>query len=96
MAVFTLHVSGERKAGEYRHAATARAVAVELAAELSLPVEVCTTDAKGRRKVRTVIQPDGSAKPPSNVERDVREGCVRDEGRACFCTPCRAERKAAR
>jgi hypothetical protein len=85
----------ERQA-RYRHMATARRNAAELARAYGTPVEVVTFDREGRRKVRTIIHPDGRAAPPPQAVTDEREGCVRHEGRPCFCTPCRAERKAAR
>lgn len=72
----------------------ARLEAMLSAATLGCPVEVCTTIGK-RRQVRVVVLPDGSAKRPGHVEAEPREDCKRDSG-ACFCTPCRNERKAGR
>lgn len=95
--MFTLWVQDEQQRGPYNHMTTARKVAVSLAAELSEAVEVCTHDAKtGRRRIRTIIHPEGRAAPPPGMEQPEREGCVAHEGRACFCTPCRAARKARR
>lgn len=93
--MFTLWVNDEQHLPESRHMATARRNAVALAERTGSPVEVCTHDANGARRVRTIIHPDGRAAPPTSAETDPREGCVRHEGRTCFCTPCRAERRAS-
>ena len=81
---------------ETRHMATARQRAREWAATTGEAVEVCTHDREtGRRRIRTIIRPDGSAAPPPGMTAG-REDCTRDSGRPCFCTPCRDERRKAR
>jgi hypothetical protein len=91
--MFSLYVNDQHRA-QYRHMTTARSAAKLLAQTTNLPVEVCTHDAStGARRVRTIIHPDGRAAAPEGMATG-REGCVAHEGKTCFCTPCRDERRA--
>ncbi len=76
---------------ECRHASTARSEA-ELAAEAcDLPITVLRDG-----KASYVMLPDGSRRKPDGSWSPPGAACTRGTGRACFCTPCREERKAAR
>lgn len=80
----------------FRHASVARQFAMLAAAGAGADVLVSRVTG-GKAVPSFKITPDGRRLPPPNTQPAVeREGCVRDSGRTCFCTPCRDERKAAR
>lgn len=78
-----------------QHATTARRAAFEAAARAECDVGIYRLVGKTLRPAYRV-QPSGRVLPPVGVEVPERERCVRDEGKPCFCTPCRAERREAR
>ncbi len=71
------------------HATTARAFAKATAAMLDQPITVM----RGAR-VAYVMQPDGTARPPEGAIEPERTNCAKGSGQACFCIPCREERRA--
>ena len=83
------------KADGYGHSRTARIVARREAAERRQHVLVSRV-VNGKARPAYVVRVDGSSAPPTTMQAPGREDCKRAEGVPCFCTPCRAERKAAR
>jgi hypothetical protein len=79
------------------HAATARKYARE-AAELSgRDVLITRIVGAGTMKPSAVVHPDGSgSRPPGTRAANPREDCKRATGEHCWCSACRAERRAAR
>lgn len=74
-----------------RHARTARERATRVARFLGQSMAVVRGD-----RVAYIIRPDGTVSTPPGMTVQAREGCRRASGRACFCSACRAERKAGR
>jgi hypothetical protein len=80
---------------ESRHGSTARRAAREAAARAECDVLVARI-VDGEVRPAYVVRPDGrQANPPGSVAVQ-REACTAGNGRPCFCTACRAERKAAK
>jgi hypothetical protein len=78
------------------HAATARKHARAAAERSGHDVLITRIVGGGRLKPSSVVKPDGSnGRPPGSRPASRREDCKRDSGQRCFCTACRAERKAA-
>lgn len=79
-----------------QHATTARKharAAAEQAQHAVLISRVIGEDVKPT----TTVQPDGrSGRPPGFKPASTREDCTQGSGQRCFCTACRAERKARR
>lgn len=75
-----------------RHASTARKRAATAARFLGRNMAVV----RNGDRVAYVIGPDGRVSTPPGVTVAERENCTRGSGRPCFCTACRAERKAGR
>ncbi len=96
--MFTLRYSGgdpvlasDGKQWGFRHAQTARREATTAASEAGRPVQIM----RGAR-VAYVMHPDGTTRAPEGSIEPDRATCTKDSGKACFCIPCREERKAAR
>lgn len=85
--------TGEQAAEPCRHATTARKRALAAARDAGRSVTV----KRGDRAAYTV-SPEGHVGQPEGVIVDERERCKRALGTdgPCFCSTCRAERKAAR
>lgn len=80
-----------------RHMQTARSRALELSAEDGRAIQISRIGKGGIMRACLIVNPDGHTQRPRRAKAaNPREDCKRDSGRACFCTACRAERKAAR
>src|ERR1043165_3125074 len=79
-----------------RHMTTARGHA-RRAAELSgKDVLITRIVGAGTMKPSAVVHPDGSgSRPPGTRAANPREDCKRASGERCWCSACRAERRAA-
>lgn len=75
----------------YKHASTARKEARREADATDAPVAVMRDD-----KTTYIMHPDGRAeRAPASQAPSPAEDCVQGvEDRACFCSPCRAIRRA--
>lgn len=95
LPAFTLawHDSGEAVANvRATHATTIRREATALAESSGRSVRVMRGDA-----CAYVMDPDGTRRPPDGAVFEQRENCTRSaDGPACFCTACRADRRAGR
>lgn len=79
------------------HASTARKHARAAADRSGKDVLITRIVKGGQLKPSTVIRAaGGSGRPPGFKPANARENCKRDSGQRCFCTACRAERKATR
>jgi hypothetical protein len=73
------------------HASTARARAIDAAAERGLPVTINRIGNTGAIRPTLVIHPDGRATRPDGMSG---EDCTAGPGQpACFCRNCRAGRR---
>lgn len=79
-----------------RHMTTARSRAIELSAKDGRAIQITRIAGAGLMKVTLIVEPDGRCRRPAKSKPVAREDCKRDSGQPCFCSPCRAERKAAR
>jgi hypothetical protein len=77
-----------------RHAATARAKAVEAAAAADRDVQVSRIGKAGAIRPAFIIGPDGRSRKPANTR--AADGRDHSGAGTCFCAECRAERRAAR
>ncbi len=90
--MFDLYIAGDSVYQEcWSSARTARSRALVLANRFSLPIEV-----KAGGKTRYVVSPEGRVSSPDHAEVPERAACTRDDGRSCFCPPCRAARREER
>lgn len=82
---------------ESRHASTARRAAREAAARAESDVLIVRV-VKDAMQPAYVVTPDGRQKNPPGTVAVQRETCTAEDGsgRPCWCTACRAARKAAR
>jgi hypothetical protein len=79
-----------------RHMATARRRAIELSERDDRPIQISRISGAGLMKPTLIVNPDGRCSRPTGTKPTTeREDCKRERG-ACFCTACRAERRAAR
>jgi hypothetical protein len=72
------------------HAATARAEALDRAIRLGQPIAVVRAG-----KVSYIMHPDGTRTAPLGMTAPPLEQCSAGTGKACFCTPCRNERRGS-
>lgn len=79
-----------------RHMTTARSRALQISGDVDRPIQISRISGAGQMKVTLVVDPDGHCRRPAKSKPVAREDCTRGTGRPCFCSPCRAERKAAR
>jgi hypothetical protein len=80
-----------------RHMKTARTRAIERAAKAGRPIQISRISGAGLMKPTLIVEASGRCRrPPTSEPMTPREDCVRDSGRACFCSPCRAERRDER
>ena len=79
-----------------RHMATARSRAIELSERDDRPIQISRISGAGAMKPTLIVNPDGRCSRPAGTKAPAREDCKRDSGQPCFCSPCRAERRAAR
>ena len=78
---------------EANHASTARTYARNLAQLSGRSVAVCREFGS---RIAFIVEPDGAILPPPGVKVAEREQCTKGAGTACFCSPCRADRREAR
>jgi len=72
-----------------RHASTARAAAIQAAAEDGRAVLMSRISGAGLMRPTLVIEPDGRCKPPAGMN-----SAHDSDARVCFCAACRAQRRA--
>ncbi len=88
--MYELHQDGKRIGTTCSHMTTARARALVAARESGRKVQISRNGI-----VSLTVSPDGEfgrplhSRPVSEVE-----DCTKGTGRVCFCSPCRAERRA--
>lgn len=83
--------------GAVNHMSTARGNAVLSAALHGERVQISRVVGEFDRDCRPclIVTPEGEARMPLHAEpMNRRERCTKDTGRACFCSPCRAARRA--
>lgn len=78
-----------------RHARTVRHVARDMAAAHGRAIQVVRIVAD-EVTAAYIIDPDGTRRPPEGTKFEQRENCIAPEGKMCFCTACRADRRAGR
>ncbi len=94
--MFTLQLTGsdESLLNEYgllwtcQSAVTARRESSKRAARAGAPVAVIRGG-----KVSYIMHPDGTRTAPLGTIAAPLESCSKGTGKACFCTPCRSERR---
>lgn len=93
MFTITYTINGTEAAEPCRHATTARARALAAAAETNHNVVVSRAG-----KPAYSVTPAGHILPPEGAQTAPREDCKRALGTdgPCFCSSCRAERRAER
>lgn len=82
--------------GAVHHMSTARGFAVLSAMYHSEQVQISRVVGEFDRDCKPclIVTPEGHARMPLHAEpMNRRENCTKGTGRACFCSPCRADRR---